>query len=91
MFVKVRKFNVRKGEDGTVIYGDLLEDTVYNPLSAKLESVPPEEGKDIGEMSLLMDFGRVSRVLHFPWEDKEFVTEVYYMNENGKTVERYVY
>uniref|UniRef100_A0A6M3LH66 Uncharacterized protein n=1 Tax=viral metagenome TaxID=1070528 RepID=A0A6M3LH66_9ZZZZ len=92
MLVKIMYFNVKKAEDATVIYSSAIREKTYDVTSAELSSVPPEEGEEIGRMMLAMDVGKAEEEVEcFPWESPDTVTEVYYMNDKGKTIERYVY
>jgi len=92
MFVKIMYWNVRKGKDKTVIYGDLIREAIFNPISVLLESQPPcKSDEDIGSMLLTMVFDKTEKIICFPWETNDKVTEIYYMNENGKTIDKYIY
>ncbi len=92
MFVKIMWFNVKKGDDQTIIYSHVIKEKTHDVLSAELESAPPEEGKKVGQMILTLDKRAPEKeVIYFPWESPDKVTEVYYMNNEGKTIERYVY
>lgn len=96
MFVKIKIWNVDKeetmGEDGTVIYKDLRQETLYDVMSVDSVPILPEEGKEIGKMLFTLKLSSgVEEVVYVPWEDNDEVVEIYCMNNRGKTIDKYVY
>ncbi len=91
MFIKIKYWNVKKGEDEVIIYRDLDRETLYDALSMELMSCPPDEGDEIGKMLLTMNLNGRTEEIYFPWEEGEKVVEIYCMNDSGKTIDRYVY
>ena len=93
MFIKIKEWKVKKGEDGTVIYDELIRETLYEADTASFESIPPDKEEDIGKTRLTITLGNPEdgKNLFFPWESKEKVTEIYCMSNEGKTVDRYIY
>jgi len=99
MFVKIKTWNVDKGEDDTNIYKDLIQETLYDAVSIDSVSVPPDperkttaEGSMIGKMlfTLKLNSG-IEEVIYVLWKDEKKVIEIYCMNNQGKTIDRYVY
>ena len=91
MFVKVIQRHIEKG-DGIISVGKWMNEVTYDTVKAELEPLPPDEGCDNGRMLLTLDIGKGEpERIYFPWEANNIRTEVYYMNDQGKTIERYVY
>lgn len=92
MYVKVMRWKVTKGEHRTVIYDECTEQIMYEVKSAELQTCPPDENMETGNMRLVLDVGEPDpKLVYFPWEAPDALTEVYYMNNEGKTIERFVY
>lgn len=97
MYVKIRWNKVKKKEDGTIIYCDLKSEIIYDARKVEMEVCPPEKKEMttkgmVGRMRLLIDIGTPEQEeIFFPWEQPNEVVEVYFMNEKGKTIDRYVY
>lgn len=92
MFVKIKTWNVDKGEDDAILYKDLIQETLYDAVSVDSVPIPPEEGEETGRMRFVLKLSSgVEEVIYVPWEDEKRVVEIYCMNNVGKTVDRYVY
>ena len=93
MFIKIKNWKVRKGEDGTIIYNDLLDESLHDVEKAVI--APLHEGLEDKDIVTHMNLETVSKgvteCITFPCEQDERVTEIFFMNDQGKTIDRYVY
>jgi hypothetical protein len=86
MFVKIREF---KGNN-------LVGQITYDCKRASLREITPEPPlEDVAEMALILDVGEQDeRTIITPCNrdnDSKETTEIYYMNDNGKTIDKYIY
>lgn len=92
MFVKIKYFTVRKGKDKTVIYNNLDREICYDCTRFSIGPEIPEPGKDVENIILTVDVGRQDeRTIEFPCEQETEITEIYIMNDRGKTIDKYIY
>lgn len=93
MFVKLKNWNVKKGNDGTIIYQELTDESLHDVEKAFI-SPNTESGYDeepITHMCLEMYSRGIRDIISFPIEQSNHVTEIYFMNSEGKTIDRYIY
>lgn len=93
MFVKIKNWKVKKGEDQVVIYRELLDESIQQVDKAII--APLHEGledKDVvTHMSLTTCTAGIEDMISFPCESTDRVVDVYLMNDYGKTIDRYIY
>ena len=92
MFVKIKYFNVKKGNDKTVIYNDLNHEILYDCKRFSIGQAQEVDSNSPIMMLLTLDVGEQDeRIIKFPAEQDREVTEIYIMNDIGKTIDRYIY
>ncbi len=92
MFVKIKVWNVKKTEAMGVIYGDLERETLYDAVSIDSVPIPPDEGEKTGRMLFTLKLSNgVEEHIYVPWEDDNKVVEIYCENNQGKTIDTYIY
>jgi len=98
MFVKIRYLKIRRDVGITSehpYFTDLDREIIYDCQRVSIGAIPPEPpNQDVEEMDLIMDVGgQDERTIVFPVnvDDPKEEVEIYIMNNNGKTVERYIY
>jgi len=86
------KWKVSKGNGKEIVYDRCLNQILYDCESAELDSCLPDANMRTGNMRLSLDVGNPDpKEIYFPWDQDDEITEVYYMNNEGKTIERFVY
>ena len=97
MFVKIRYTDVKKDENKVVIKNEMVAEHVYDCNHYSLFPIkPPGENADVVEMNLTIEFNKsgpvgFDRTISFPCGSDTEITEIYVMNEHGKTIDRIIY
>ena len=97
MFVKIRLLDVEKDENGVVIRNEMVAEHIYDCNHYSLFPSKPLKGsEDVIEMNLCLEFNMSGpsgwdRNISFPCESDTQVTEIFVMNEYGKTIDRIIY
>ena len=104
MFVKIIYWEVEKDENKVVTKRDWKIEHVYDCNHASIFPSVPDGEKGIKdqkpkyrtEMNLVLEFNKdgpdgYERTITFPTESDTQVVDIFYMNNHGKTIERYVY
>lgn len=89
MFIKIKNWIGKRNEDKTFIYDTLDREVVCDCVRY---SIGPDEKEYPKEIFLVIDIGEQDeRTFWFPIESETICTEVYVMNNDGKTIDKYIY
>ena len=104
MLVKIIYWRVKKEEDGAVIYKDQEIEHIYDVNHYALSQSKTQEPLDVKkdrdrkevEMNLFLYFNKTDsdgwdETITFPAEQEDQVVDIYIMNNQGRTVDRYSY
>lgn len=87
MFVKIMHWNVTRKEK--LRYTGLIKVETYSPLGALLEYPSKESKRE--DVILSMEFQNIERSVSFPRRSEDRVVEVYFMNDQGETIDKHIY
>lgn len=103
MFIKIRTLEVRKDENQVVITSTIKSEDIYDCDHITLFSSEYRSNNSKGhrenetiEMNLVIEFNAdgpngFDRTIYFPAESDTICTEIYIMNNQGKTIDRIIY
>ena len=94
MFVKIRYWNVkRKTEGGVPVTRELNREATYDCVKISVgPEIPEPPNVDVTRIILIMDVGEQDeRILDIPVNSPTEETEIYLMNDEGKTIDKYIY